>query len=156
MTCRTASTAPRPRGVAAVEFALLLGPLLTLVLGVSEFGRAIYTYNALVKSARDAARHMTSVLPGDLNAKSEARNLAVYGNADGTGAPLAPGLSTSMVDICDAATCPADHASVTTGTGVVNLVTIRITGYVYNSIVTYVAPGTLNFSDIRVTMRSQL
>ena len=144
------------RGVAAVEFGLLLAPMLAITFGATEYGRALYTYNALVKSTRDAARHLTSVLPGSPNPKTEARNLAVYGNIDGTGPPLAPGLTTGMVQICDAASCPGTHASVPTGTGAVNLVTVTISGYVYNSIVTYVAPSTLNFDDIAVTMRSQL
>ena len=144
------------RGVAAVELGLMLAPLLTLVFGVTEYGRAIYTYNALDKAARDAARHLTSVLPTNLDPKGEARNLVVYGNVEGSGTPLAPGLTTAMVDICDATACPGTHASITTGSGVVNLVTVRITGYTYNSIVTLVAPATLDFSDISVTMRSHL
>ena len=116
----------------------------------------IYTYNALDKAARDATRHLTSVLPTNADPKSEARNLVVYGNVEGTGATLAPGLTTGMVDICDATACAGTHASVATGSGAVNLVTVRITGYTYNSIVTFVAPATLNFSDISVTMRSHL
>jgi len=143
-------------GVAAVELGILLAPLLLLTFGVTEYGRAIYTYNAMDKAVRDAARHLTSVLPSNPNPMGEARNLAVYGNVQGTGSPLAPGLTTAMIDICDAVTCPATHASVPTGTGAVNLVSVRVTGYVYNSIVTYVAPKTLNFGDIAVTMRSHL
>ena len=144
------------RGVAAVELAILLAPLCALTFGVTEYGRAIYTYNTMDKAVRDAARHLTSVLPSNPDPMSEARNLAVYGNVQGTGTPLAPGLTTAMIDICDAAACPSTHASVPTGSGVVNLVTVRVTGYVYNSIVTYVAPATMNFGDIAVTMRSHL
>ena len=51
---------------------------------------------------------------------------------------------------------PGTHAGVATGSGVVNLVTVSIAGYVYNSIVTYVAPATLNFNTISVTMRANL
>jgi Flp pilus assembly protein TadG len=143
-------------GVAAVELAIVMVPLLTITFGVTEYGRAIYTYNTLDKAARDAARHLTSVLPTSTDPKGEARNLVVYGNVEGTGPALAPGLTTAMVDICDAITCAGTHASVGTGSGVINLVTVRITGYTYNSIVTFAAPATLNFSDISVTMRSHL
>jgi hypothetical protein len=80
----------------------------------------------------------------------------VYGNAEGTGTPLAPGLTTSMVSICDATSCSGTHSGIATGSGVVNLVTVSITGYVYTSIVTYVAPATINFNNISVTMRSSL
>lgn len=144
------------RGVAAVELGIVMAPLLVLTFGVTEYGRAIYTYNALDKATRDAARHLTAVVGGNTNPAAEARNLAVYGNVAGTGAPLAPGLTTGMVDICDSASCAGTHAAVPTGTGVVNLVTVSINGYVYNSIVTYVAPATLNFNNISTTMRSQL
>jgi len=144
------------RGVAAVEFALTLAPLLVLTFGVTEYGRAIYTYNALDKATRDAARHMTAVVATNPVRKAEARNLAVYGDIAGTGTPLAPGLTTGMVDICDAIDCPATHAGVATGSGVVNLVTVSIAGYTYTSIVTYVAPATINFNAIATTMRSQL
>ena len=146
----------RSRGVAAVELGIVLVPLLIITFGVTEYGRAIYTYNAIDKAARDAARHLTSVLPTNPDPKTEARNLAVFGNIAGSGSPLAPGLTTAMVSICDAVDCPGTHASVSTGTGAINLVTVRITGYTYNSIVTYVAPATLNFNDISVTMRSHL
>jgi len=139
----------RMHGVAAVELGMMLVPLLTLTFGVTEYGRAIYTYNAIDKAARDAARHLTTVLPTNPDPQGQARNLAVYGNIEGTGSPLAPGLTTAMVAI-------DTQDSVPTGSGVVNLVTVRISGYTYNSIVTYVAPATLDFSDIAVTMRSQL
>lgn len=149
-------TVRRQSGVAALELALVLVPLLTLCLGVAEIGRAVYTYNTIDKAARSAVRHLTSVLPTNPDPKSEARNLVVYGNVEGTGAPLAPDLTTAMVDICDAATCAGTHASVPSGSGVVNLVTVRITGYTYHSIVSYVVPALLNFNDIAVTMRSHL
>ena len=146
----------RVRGAAAVELALTMVPLLVLTFGVTEYGRAIYTYNTIDKAARDAARHLTAPTPGTPNVNAVASNMVVYGNAEGTGTPLAPGLTTSMVSICDATSCPGTHASVATGSGVVNLVTVSITGYVYTSIVTYVAPATMNFNNISVTMRSSL
>lgn len=146
----------RTRGVAAVELALTMVPLLVLTFGVTEYGRAIYTYNTLDKAARDAVRYLTAPPPGTLDPDASARNLVVYGNVQGTGTPLAPGLTTGMVAICNATACPGTHASVPTGSGVVNLITVRITGYVYGSIVTYVAPATLNFNDISATMRANL
>lgn len=142
------------RGVAAVELGLTMVPVLILTFGVTEYGRAIFTYNAIDKAARDAARYMTAPPPASVDPAADARNLVVYGNVEGTGAPLAPDLATRMVQICLA--CDSSHTAVPTGSGVVNLVTVRITGYVYNSIVTYVAPATLNFNDISVTMRTNL
>lgn len=144
------------RGVAAVELALTIVPMLVLTFGVTEYGRALYTYNAIDKAARDAARFLTAPPPTSVNPNGDAANLVVYGNAAGTGAPLAPGLTTAMVSVCNATLCPVTHQNVPTGNGVVNLVTVSISGYVYNSIVTYVAPATLNFNNISVTMRANL
>jgi Flp pilus assembly protein TadG len=46
------------RGAAAVEFALVLPLLLTLVLGCIEFGRAYNTQISLTHAARETARSM--------------------------------------------------------------------------------------------------
>ena len=150
---------PRParrgmRGAVAVELGLLMAPILVLTFGVTEYGRAIYTYNTIDKAARDAARYMTAPPPTSVDPAADARNLVVYGNVAGTGPALAPSLTTAMVQVCKA--CDTAHAAVPTGSGVVNLVTVSINGYVYNSIVTYVAPATLNFNNISVTMRTNL
>ena len=47
------------RGVAAVEFALVLVVLLVIASGIVEFGRAAWYYNALVKATRDGARQLS-------------------------------------------------------------------------------------------------
>jgi Flp pilus assembly protein TadG len=158
MTLNRCARRPRylQRGVAAVELALTMVPLLVLTFGVTEYGRALYTYNAIDKAARDAARYLTAPPGTSTNPNGDAANLVVYGNVAGTGSPLAPGLTTSMVTVCNATLCPGTHQNVPTGGGVVNLVTVSISGYVYNSIVTYVAPATLNFNNISVTMRANL
>jgi Flp pilus assembly protein TadG len=49
----------RQRGVAAVEFALLLILLLMIVSGVIEFGRTFWYYDALTKATRDGARFLS-------------------------------------------------------------------------------------------------
>lgn len=46
------------RGVAAVEFALVIFILLLAVAGIIEFGRAFWYYNALAKATRDGARFL--------------------------------------------------------------------------------------------------
>ena len=46
------------RGAAAVEFALILIPLLLIVIGILEFGRMYNVQLTLNNAARDAARHM--------------------------------------------------------------------------------------------------
>lgn len=157
----TRPRAPEPRhpgpvrGVAAVEFALLLIPLVLMIFGTTELGRAIYSYNTLDKTVRDAARHLSQHGPGDAAIAAQARCLAVYGNVDCAGNPVAPGLNVGAVNLCDALSCPASHAAQPTGLGVVNLVTVSIQDYAYDSVVNFVIPD-MTFNSISVTMRAQL
>lgn len=151
----TSSFRSRSRGVAAVELGLLLTPLILMVFGATELGRAVYSYNSLDKAVRDAARHLSQHGPGDATIASEARCLAVYGSTDCSGSPVAPGLTTAMVTVCDAVLCPGTHANQLTGLGSVNLVTAGITGYAYVSAVGFVIPN-MTFNNIASTLRAQL
>lgn len=160
------------KGVIAVEFALIALPMLLMVFGITEFGRAIYQYDTIAKSVRSAARHLSETSPtgSTYPAKvTEARCLAVFGTLDCSGTALVPGLATTMVDVCDSAAvtaCPGQaHASVSTGSGLVNLVTVRVTAYPFNSFVEWVLAditfGNATAADpsrrgIAVTMRQDL
>jgi Flp pilus assembly protein TadG len=143
------------RGGAAVEFALLLIPMLLLAFGVAEYGRAIYQYNTLVKTVRDSARLLSQHSPADAAAYSLALNeatcLAVHGNTGCTGPSLAPGLTAGMVEIAS--------VSAMTGAGTpITLVEVRITGYVFNFVFNPLrlvgnAADSITFGDIQATMR---
>ncbi|HEX8634581.1 MAG TPA: TadE family protein [Pyrinomonadaceae bacterium] len=90
------------RGSQLVELAIVM-PLMLLLLGATaEFGRYFYTYTTLLKGTRAAARYLVSQPPGAGDAA--ARNLLVYGNTAGTGAPVASGLTTANVKITPAKT----------------------------------------------------
>jgi len=141
----------RQKGVAIVEFALVLPFLLLLTFITTEFGRAIWQYNTLTKSVRDSARYLSLQTPGDPVAIAKAQNLTVYGNLEGTGPPLALGLSTSNV--------PNPTWQTAGSAPVINTVTIRITGYTFKSLFVSVFGlplGDVPFSDISATMRSYL
>lgn len=149
----------RQRGVAAVEFGFLIIPLTLMLFGLTEYGRAVYQYNTLAKAARDATRYLSTVDKGQ--GWPQARCLARYGNTTCDGSLLAPGLTDAMVDICDASNC-AGHALVSTGSGAVNLVTVTISGYQFQSIVNFPLAGlnigapNITFGDISNTMRQAL
>jgi Flp pilus assembly protein TadG len=148
----------RAHGVAMVELAISLLVLISIAFGMTELGRAIYQYNTLTKSARDAVRLLSMRDPSDDAAKNQAKCLAVYGNPGCTGAPLAPGLSVAMVSICDALACPADHAAQGSAP-VINLVTVTIGGpnapYVFASLISFVVPD-IAFGPISATMKQVL
>jgi Flp pilus assembly protein TadG len=152
---RRPSPRSRTRGVATVELALLLTPLIVMAFGTTELGRAIYSYNTLDKTVRDAARHLSQHGPGDATVAAEARCLAVTGTTDCSAAAVVPGLTVAMVTICDASLCPGTHANQLTGLGSVNLVTAGILNYPFNSVVGFVIPS-MNFNNISVTLRAQL
>lgn len=144
------------RGVAAVEFGLLLIPLVTLAFGITEFGRAMYQYNAIAKSTRDAARYMSIQTPGDAGAIAVAKCLAVYGKTTCSGTPLVSGLTIGKVTVKDSTTNPSTHAlqavsGVGGTTGVANLVTVEVTGFEFVSLVSFVVPN-ITFGSIGTTM----
>ena len=95
------------RGVAMVEFMIVLPVVLFIMLGVTEIGRVLMRYNVLTKSLQDAARHASvyslagasQVVNIDAALDAELRNLVVYGNALGTGTPLLDGLLPGQIDI---------------------------------------------------------
>ena len=160
MSRATLPSLKRQRGVAAVEFGLLIIPLTLMLFGLTEYGRAIYQYNTLVKATRDATRYLTTVAPG--SGWTEARCLARYGNTGCTGDLLAPGLTADKVEICDATNCAGTHALVPTGSVAVNLVTVTISGYQFNSLINFPIGGlsvgapNITFGDISNTMRQAL
>lgn len=138
----------RQRGAAIVEFALVLPFLLMLALLVTEFGRAVYRYNGVVKAVRDGVRYLAVQPPGDSTAIATARNLVVYGNVAGSGAPLDPNLDAGMVSASwsNYGTAPS-----------VKVVTLSVSGYTFQPLITaYFGEhfSTIVFSDISASMRS--
>lgn len=157
-------TSPNHRGVALIEFALVLPLLLILTFITTEFGRALYQYNTLTKAVRDASRYLSvqdpSIETNDpLGLITNAKNLVVFGNVDGTGNPLALGLTANQV--------PKPTWQYVGASPVINTVTIRIAGcatsappcYKFTPLVSSafgVNFGTVNFADISATMRAPL
>jgi Flp pilus assembly protein TadG len=95
------------RGLAMVEFMIVLPVILFIMLGVTEIGRVLMRYNVLTKSMQDAARHAsvyalagaTQVVNIDAALDAEIRNLVVFGNPQGTGTPVLNGLTTGQISI---------------------------------------------------------
>jgi hypothetical protein len=119
----------------------------TMIFMVTEIGRAYYQYNTIAKSVREAARYLSVRAPNvDVD---KARNIVVYGNPNGTGKPLALGLSLSNVPVPTWGTTGAYPA--------LSTVTISVTGYRYVPLVSNVfgrAFSTITFGPIQATMRS--
>ena len=84
------------RGSTLVEFTIGALVFLTAIFGVLEFSRLLFTHNALSDSVRRAARYAVSHASAD---ETAVKNIAVNGNAEGTGQPVATNLTTANADI---------------------------------------------------------
>jgi Flp pilus assembly protein TadG len=126
-------------GSVMVEFALSLTFLITVFLGLSQFGFTFYRYSELESAVRDGAR-FSSLLTYDsaTNTPSTAflkdvQLMTVYGDPEAdpsTATPLVPGLTTSNVNLI-----------VTFSNNAPSAVTVQITGF---QLPTYVGTVTLN------------
>ena len=115
MTARTPASrefnGPRQaRGLAAVEFVIVAPFMLFLMLAGAELGRAFVQYQTLSYLVRHSARYVsensingtTGVVSISTQTITRARNLAVYGNIQGTGQPRLPLYQGSQVQVVDA------------------------------------------------------
>lgn len=164
----------KQQGVAAVEMAFLLMPLIFIVFGITEFGRAFYQYNTVVKATRDATRYLSAQQPGTRDA--EARCLVIYGDYNGcvlhaagappnpTTAPLAPGLDPNNKGITPATIIiedwqrnPGSHMAQGSAP-VVNLVSVTVSNYQFVSLVPFITANLaiITFGDISTTMKANL
>lgn len=150
----------RHRGAAAVELAVLAIPLIFMVLAAIDFARAIFVYDQLVKSVRDGARYLSffdPTVPAEYPIEL-AKNRILYGSTTATASPIVPGLTAAMISVCDRANanaCPGEtFADVDTGSGTINLVQVKISGYPFTSIFPTVSKLTaITFEPISATMR---
>jgi Flp pilus assembly protein TadG len=109
MIAGTFTSRHRQRGTAVVETIVATPVLLFLVLIGAEITNAFVDHNTLTKSARHAVRYLaenavqgtTTVVSLDADLVAETRNLLVFGNTAGAGAPILPGLAVGSVQVLD-------------------------------------------------------
>ena len=126
------------RGVAAVEFALISSLLFTLLFGVMEMGRLLWTWNAAVEATRLGARLSVVCDIGDADIKTRmisrlpalaATNISItYLNP-----PAAP-------NTCTAANCKA--------------VRVALSGYTHDTIIPFM-PLSLTLPAFGTTLRKE-
>lgn len=88
----------KERGAAAVEFTLVIGVLVLIVVGIAEFGRLFWHYDALTKATRDGARLMSSSVGTTLNATEVEANQIVLDEAAGAlGGQFDPALISTLI-----------------------------------------------------------
>ena len=98
------------RGSTLVEFAIGATVFLTVMFGVIEFGRALWTHNALADAARRAARYAVNqpaASPAGTKTSgtnvgpsiTAIRNVGVYGDPEGGSQPLVTDLTPENLNV---------------------------------------------------------
>jgi hypothetical protein len=119
------------RGSSLLEFAVATGILVPLFTGVFQFGYTLFVYNNLESAVRGGARYASMRSYDSANAtpssgfSTAVKNMVVYGNPDGAGRPVAPGLATDNVRILPNMNGAAPES-----------ITVEITGYTVNAVFT--------------------
>ena len=97
------------RGVAALEFGILLPFLVVLLAGIADLGRSLWQHHALTKGVQDAARYLSRVDdPSNATAIANATNLALRGSFSNSQPYLFGHWSSSAV--LTVATTPYDNS----------------------------------------------
>jgi len=115
----------KERGASLVEFSIAATVFLTIMFGVIEFGRALWTHNALADAARKGARY---AVVNPQSAMEDVKKMVVYGNPEGGTQPIVENLTTDNVDVV------YDGFGMDVGT-----VQVTITEYDFNFIVPIVS-----------------
>lgn len=84
------------RGSTLVEFTITGTAFLMTFFGVLDFGRLLWTHNALADAARQGARHAVST---SITSTAAIKNAVIYGNPDGGTSSIVPGLTADNIEI---------------------------------------------------------
>lgn len=86
----------RERGATILEFAISGLVYLTALFAVIDFGRLLWTHNALGDAARLGARHAVS---NSITQTTQIKNAVIYGKSTGGSSPIVYGLAPENVEI---------------------------------------------------------
>ena len=89
------------RGASLVEFAIVATVFLTVLFSILEFGRLLWTHNALTDATRRGVRYAT-IRKNDALGIAAVKNVVVYGDPfanPATATPVVSGLATSDVAV---------------------------------------------------------
>jgi TadE-like protein len=94
------------RGTTIAEFAIVALLFFTIIIGIIEFGRLLYTHNALTDATRQGARYASLHHGATSDDELAVKRFVVYGangkfdkDGNATTAPLIAGLTTDMVHV---------------------------------------------------------
>jgi len=128
------------RGATLVEFAIGATVFLIAMFAVIEFGRLLWTHNALSDAARRGARYAAVNKASDVAA---VKNVVVYGNPAGGAKPIVNNLSTAQVQV--------DYPSFGVGAGTVS---VRIVGYEFEFVIPIIGT-TISMPNYNTTLTGE-
>jgi len=137
----------RQRGVAVIEFTIVLPFMLFMMLAVAELGRAFFQYNTLTRAVQDGARYTagnsfagsTQTVSVTAALESATGNLLAYGTTIGSSAPVLPNFSSTDVTVTDL------------GDGNVSVLAV----YAYQPMLGNLLPSFLGRGDVPTTFTMQ-
>ena len=131
----------KERGATLIEFAIGATVLLTSMFAIVEFGRLLWTHNALRDAARRGARYAT-LRKNDTAGQTAVKNVIVYGDPNGGSTPIVSGLTTSQVVL--------DYDNYN-GIELNSRATVSISGYQFKFAVPLIG-GTINMPNYKTTL----
>lgn len=160
MSIRRRNSNSNERGTTMAEFALISSVFFMIIFGIIEFGRLLYTHNALTDATRRGARY--AVLHGEAKLAC-VKNVVIYGESRvnpttcaASGSPLINGLAVGNVSVVyqgadddnDPNTPPTSYGS-NLGTA-----TVTITNYTFNLSIPF-ARQTLTMPPYTTTLTAE-
>jgi Flp pilus assembly protein TadG len=128
------------RGATLLEFAIGASVFCVAMFGVVEYGRVMWTHNALSDAARRGARYAVNHTAGDTAA---VKNVVVYGDPAGGEKPVVPNLTTTNVQV--------QYSNYGLGAGTVS---VSITGYQFQFVIPVVGT-TINMPNYNTTLTGE-
>jgi Flp pilus assembly protein TadG len=128
------------RGATLVEFAIGATVFLTAMFAVLEFGRALWTHNALADGARRGARYAVNHATTDTIG---VKNVVVYGNPAGGTQPLVDNLTPANVQV--------QYSDMSLGKGTVS---VSIVNYKFQMVIPLVG-GSINMPAYNTTLTGE-
>ncbi|HEY3041677.1 MAG TPA: TadE family protein [Pyrinomonadaceae bacterium] len=93
---RTKKKQNKQRGATLVEFSIAATVFITVMFAVIEFGRVLWTHNALTDAARRGARYAVVHQASDI---ANVKNVVVYGDPAGGTNPIVENLTTDNIQV---------------------------------------------------------
>jgi Flp pilus assembly protein TadG len=119
------------KGQTLVEFAMVTLVFFVLVFGITEFGRALWTWNTIVQATRAGARF--AVVETPTSDDMQIKKVVAYNdpNANSSSTPVVPGLTETNVIV----NYLNNDGSVASNKSVADLIEVSVTGYQFSFLV---------------------